>query len=215
MFGQSSGEMGLHRTIDSYPWHKKMCRESNHTNPEEAEMKDAKTPDVATLERRSFCIGAVGALGAISLASLACGGGGGGSNGYVPPQQPPPATGVVTTTESKSSMLAQPDGTVMHFGDGPGGCPNALGTKQGVFLAKDSGGIYAMDASCTHLGGLPVAGGSGFTCPCHGSTFDLNGAVTGGPASSSLQHYLVKETTTGGMLEVDTASVVSASTRLS
>jgi len=180
-------------------------------------MEDTKLEDTnqstaaSTLERRSFCIGAMGALGALSLTSLACGGGGG--DGGTTPTPPPPATGLVATTESKASMLAQPDGTVLHFGTGSG-CPNAFGTKQGVFLGKDANGIYAMDASCTHFGGLPAIGASALTCPCHGSTFDLNGAVTGGPASTNLKHYQVKEVSTGGMLEVDTNSVVAASTRL-
>jgi len=176
-------------------------------------MEDTKTSEVAVLDRRIFCACAMGTLGALSLGSLACGGSGGGGD----PTAPPPGGGggatTVATTESKTSMLAMPDGTVMHYGANAG-CPNAVGTPQGVFLGKDANGIYAMDASCTHLGGLPTVGASALTCPCHGSKYDLNGVVTQGPATGNLKHYLVQEVTAGGMLEVVTSSVVAASTRL-
>lgn len=46
--------------------------------------------------------------------------------------------------------------------------------------------FVAFDAACTHQG-CPVAfTGAGFRCPCHGSTFDQNGQVTAGPASTPL-----------------------------
>jgi Rieske Fe-S protein len=64
-----------------------------------------------------------------------------------------------------------------------------------VVIARDSQGVYAMSAICTHAGCfLEDSTGTiaaGLDCPCHGSTFDGNGAVTGGPARSALQHYLV------------------------
>ena len=64
-----------------------------------------------------------------------------------------------------------------------------------VVVARDANGVYAMSAVCTHAGCLlddsnsTIA--SGLSCPCHGSTFDGSGTVTGGPAQSSLQHYAV------------------------
>ena len=47
---------------------------------------------------------------------------------------------------------------------------------------------YALRAECTHLGCLvqPDAFGSGFACPCHGSNYAADGAVTRGPAPRSL-----------------------------
>jgi len=111
-------------------------------------------------------------------------------------------------------MLAQANGTAHHFGTGAA-CPGVAGAAQGVYLVRDADGIYAVSASCTHLGGLVAPNGSGgFTCPCHGSQFSLNGVPTQGPAASNLPHYLVSEVTPGGMLQINTASVVSASTRL-
>ncbi|WP_217708091.1 Rieske 2Fe-2S domain-containing protein [Nonomuraea rhodomycinica] len=46
--------------------------------------------------------------------------------------------------------------------------------------------FLAFNATCTHQG-CPVSYvGPGFRCPCHGSTFDENGQVTGGPARAPL-----------------------------
>jgi thiosulfate dehydrogenase [quinone] large subunit len=52
--------------------------------------------------------------------------------------------------------------------------------------------FVAFNATCTHQG-CPVSySGAGFHCPCHGSTFDQNGQVTGGPANSPLLKIPVK-----------------------
>jgi Rieske Fe-S protein len=111
-------------------------------------------------------------------------------------------------------MLAQANGTAQHYG-ATSAC--GAGTAQGILLVKDANGIFAMSASCLHLGGQVQASSGGFSCPCHGSTYDANGTVTGGPApvGATLQHYLVRESTPGGTLEVDTTSQVAPSTRLS
>jgi Rieske Fe-S protein len=47
---------------------------------------------------------------------------------------------------------------------------------------------YALRAECTHLGCLvqPEMLGGGFGCPCHGSKYSAEGAVTRGPAPRSL-----------------------------
>ena len=48
---------------------------------------------------------------------------------------------------------------------------------------------FALKAECTHLGCLvafDVAAGKGFACPCHGSMYNMDGAVTRGPAPRSL-----------------------------
>jgi cytochrome b6-f complex iron-sulfur subunit len=62
-------------------------------------------------------------------------------------------------------------------------------------LGRDSGGLYALSAICTHMGCLvpppPTMVAMTMTCPCHGSEYDRNGAVVKGPAPSPLQHYQV------------------------
>lgn len=42
---------------------------------------------------------------------------------------------------------------------------------------------------CTHLGCIPVSGGSygGFFCPCHGSHYDSSGRIREGPAPANLE----------------------------
>ena len=47
---------------------------------------------------------------------------------------------------------------------------------------------YALKAECTHLGCLvqPDPLGAGFACPCHGSKYAADGAVTRGPAPKAL-----------------------------
>ena len=62
-----------------------------------------------------------------------------------------------------------------------------------LVVGRDAGGLFAYTAVCTHNGctiGAPDAMGRS-TCPCHGSQYDGNGAVTGGPASRALVHYEV------------------------
>ena len=114
-------------------------------------------------------------------------------------------------------MLSQPSGTVRDYTTTASGvCPLILGAAQGYYLARDSTGIYAFNASCLHQGGRISPTQTGFGCPCHGSQYDLNGTVTVGPApvGSTLQHYEVSESTPGGVLVIDPAKPVSATTRL-
>jgi glycine/D-amino acid oxidase-like deaminating enzyme/nitrite reductase/ring-hydroxylating ferredoxin subunit len=61
--------------------------------------------------------------------------------------------------------------------------------KTGVFRADD-GTLHAVSLRCTHLGCLLRFNGAERTwdCPCHGSRFDIDGAVLEGPATSPLEH---------------------------
>ncbi len=92
----------------------------------------------------------------------------------------------------------------------------ALGTwtlHGAVIVAQDSGGLFAFSAICTHLGftvNPPDAKGTTI-CPCHGSEFDGEGNVLLGPASTSLQHFVVA--ICNGDVYVNTSKFVSTSTR--
>ncbi len=83
-----------------------------------------------------------------------------------------------------------------------------------VVVARDANGVYAMSRICTHQGcfvdGSDVA--AGLHCPCHGSAFDGNGAVTHGPAGSPLQHYAVTIAADGTMT-VEGAQPVTSDVR--
>lgn len=179
--------------------------------PQPGSSLSTEAPD--GLDRRAFCACAL-AL-ATAAAAVSCGGGGGGSTAAPPPPPPPP--GPVTTSETKTSMLAQPSGTVRDYTTtASGACPMILGAAQGYYLVRDSAGIYAFNASCLHQGGRLNTTQTGFGCPCHGSQYDLNGTVTVGPApvGSILQHYEVSESAPGGVLLIDPSKPVSATTRL-
>lgn len=85
-----------------------------------------------------------------------------------------------------------------------------------IVLGRDAGGLYAMTNVCTHqgcaVGVVGAAGHESLSCPCHGSAFDANGAVTRGPARTPLAHYQIT-TAADGSLSVCVGSIVSASTR--
>jgi nitrite reductase/ring-hydroxylating ferredoxin subunit len=55
-----------------------------------------------------------------------------------------------------------------------------------AFIGRDARGLYAINATCTHLGCLVQRQGEGFACPCHASRFDIGGAVLQGPAQRPL-----------------------------
>lgn len=97
-----------------------------------------------------------------------------------------------------------------------------------IWLCRDEKGVYAFDAECTHLGcdakpntigdadltsQMTVDGLSmGFTCHCHGATYDANGDKPTAPAPSPLRHYLVCATV-GGEAFVDAQQVVESCIR--
>ena len=72
-----------------------------------------------------------------------------------------------------------------------------------VVIGRDTGGLYAMSAVCTHAGCVVVTAGStaaaGLVCDCLGSQFDAIGDVTRGPAGTPLQHYAVDVDASGNI----------------
>jgi Rieske Fe-S protein len=87
---------------------------------------------------------------------------------------------------------------------------------EAVFLGRDSRGLYAMSAACTHAGCMLSVTSSGATpelvCPCHASLFDVNGAVTHGPARTPLQHFQV-DVASDGSITVQGGEPISADAR--
>ncbi|TAN36706.1 MAG: ubiquinol-cytochrome c reductase iron-sulfur subunit [Verrucomicrobia bacterium] len=80
-----------------------------------------------------------------------------------------------------------------------------------LFLVRKGNTFRAVSGVCTHLGCtvLRNSKGNGFHCPCHGSQFNENAVVTGGPAPRPLPWYLV-ELSRDGRLVVNAAHVVAA-----
>lgn len=125
----------------------------------------------------------------LGLAVLAaCGGGAperatnGAGGGYGPQEQP--------TEDAALAVLDDvPLGGALVVADGPGGKPVVL-------TRSEDGDVAALSAVCTHKGCTVEVepDGSGLRCPCHGSTYDLTGANTGGPAPAPLPPVAVAVT---------------------
>jgi cytochrome b6-f complex iron-sulfur subunit len=85
--------------------------------------------------------------------------------------------------------------------------------RQRVTIVRTDAGMCAISNTCTHLGCVVATTEIGFDCPCHGSRFDAEGTVLGGPAPRPLAWFKL-EMSPNGELEVDTAAPVPAGTFL-
>lgn len=79
------------------------------------------------------------------------------------------------------------------------------------FLVRGENGLLALWQRCTHLGcAVPWVEAEGqFHCPCHGSVYDRNGEVTGGPAPRPLDTFPVA--VKDGEIWVDTSKPIERS----
>jgi cytochrome b6-f complex iron-sulfur subunit len=61
--------------------------------------------------------------------------------------------------------------------------------EQKVFVVHGPSGFFALSATCTHLGCMTryERENNRIFCPCHGSQFAVDGAVTAGPAPRALR----------------------------
>lgn len=80
--------------------------------------------------------------------------------------------------------------------------------SQKVFLEVTRGRLRCMTAICTHLGCTVNAVETGYKCPCHGSTYDIDGRNTGGPAPLPLVFYTVYKGASGDLL-VDKSRLIN------
>lgn len=58
-----------------------------------------------------------------------------------------------------------------------------------LVLVRDGDSYVALDLTCTHQGCALSKRREQLVCPCHGSRFDLKGAVLRGPAAEPLRTY--------------------------
>lgn len=86
--------------------------------------------------------------------------------------------------------------------------------QQKLYVAHSDAGFYAMSAECTHLGCMTryLEDEQKIVCPCHGSKFDTEGVVRGGPAPRPLDR--LKVVLQEGQLVVDTRLKVDNKTVL-
>jgi len=80
-----------------------------------------------------------------------------------------------------------------------------------VAVFRDPEGVYAISMVCTHLGCIVKPSTTGFDCPCHGSRFAHDGAVTKGPAPKALPWLGVSVAANG--ITVDEDATVPAGTK--
>ncbi|HKV12565.1 MAG TPA: Rieske 2Fe-2S domain-containing protein [Thermoanaerobaculia bacterium] len=93
-----------------------------------------------------------------------------------------------------------------------------LGTRlplssQRVTIVRTEAGMAAISNTCTHLGCVVATSEIGFDCPCHGSRFDAEGTVLGGPAPRPLPWFKLS-LAPNGEVEVDTSTPVDPGTYL-
>ena len=71
-----------------------------------------------------------------------------------------------------------------------------------VWVVRDTEGIYALFAKCTHLGCTPrwLKSEQKFKCPCHGSGFYISGINFEGPAPRALERVRVARADDGQLL---------------
>ncbi len=58
-----------------------------------------------------------------------------------------------------------------------------------LLIRREDGTFLALTSRCTHQGCTVKPSRSFLVCPCHGSTFDLNGKVLRGPARTPLPRF--------------------------
>jgi menaquinol-cytochrome c reductase iron-sulfur subunit len=100
-----------------------------------------------------------------------------------------------------------------------------------IFIGREPGGLYAISATCTHLGctvkmvnlsqpkkvqlrGKTVEVAREFHCPCHGSKYYGDGTNYAGPAPKPLTWYRLEASAEDGQLVVDLSQQVDRNFRL-
>lgn len=77
--------------------------------------------------------------------------------------------------------------------------------ERNVWVVKNERGMYVLVAICRHLGCTPnwYDDKKRFQCPCHGSIYDIEGNVRGGPAPRTLWRAAVSIDPVDGQIVVD------------
>ncbi|MDQ1739365.1 MAG: hypothetical protein QOE53_1017 [Pseudonocardiales bacterium] len=127
---------------------------------------------VSGISRRSMLV--AGAIGIPGVALVAC------SQAKAPAGEPTPG----------SSSSPAGGGPLAKLSDIPvGEAISATGPDGGdiIIVRTAETTVEAYSAICTHEGCTVKPAGKELDCPCHGSVFDLKGAVLNGPALRPLR----------------------------
>ncbi|HFQ93679.1 MAG TPA: Rieske (2Fe-2S) protein [Anaerolineae bacterium] len=127
-----------------------------------------------TISRRDFLKLGAGALGALAVLEM-----GGVSLMFMQPRSLDGEFGGQVTAGPVDSF---PPGSVTEFPDG-----------RFYLIRAQDGGFLAVYGRCTHLGCAVSweADANRFFCPCHASSFDVNGSVTNPPAPRALDTFAI------------------------
>ena len=82
-----------------------------------------------------------------------------------------------------------------------------------ICIVREGNRVAAISTTCTHLGCSVSISDTGFACPCHGSRYDQDGNVTGGPAPKALPWFKVS-LAPNGEIEVDKNAPIDPGTYL-
>jgi thiosulfate dehydrogenase [quinone] large subunit len=94
-----------------------------------------------------------------------------------------------SSTEQSAGPATSPGTTIVAVADIAVGSSKSFTAPNGApayLLRPTADSFLAFLVACTHQGCPVVSTGPGFRCACHGSTFDGDGQVTAGPATSPL-----------------------------
>ncbi|MGA1602625.1 MAG: ubiquinol-cytochrome c reductase iron-sulfur subunit [Prochlorothrix sp.] len=107
---------------------------------------------------------------------------------------PPPAAPAASTAPAPREDGFASIGSVAEL-DEAGSLSSLNFQGKQVVVARDPANpdvVVALDSLCTHQGCTVTWDAESFACPCHGSSFNLDGTVAAGPASSPLPVYEAK-----------------------
>jgi cytochrome b6-f complex iron-sulfur subunit len=111
--------------------------------------------------------------------------------------------GLFRFMDTQTEPSPQTDFDLGSPGKYPLGSRTILPGVPGLLIHSQSG-FSALSLVCTHLGCTVQSQSDGFTCPCHGSRFDLQGNIIRGPAGKPL-HPLRTGITSDGNLHLYTS----------
>jgi|TARA_Y100000816_G_C25989421_1_gene516764 cytochrome b6-f complex iron-sulfur subunit len=101
---------------------------------------------------------------------------------------------------------------LIPIGDLPEPGDEILFTEMKTIVRRQSENeVVAISLVCTHLGCTVNRIETGFLCPCHGSQYDGDGNVVGGPAPSTLPWLEIKKVP-GNQIEVNTGEFIPENT---
>jgi Rieske Fe-S protein len=152
-----------------------------------------------TINRRNFLEKALGVTMAAAVAPSLLK----ATDAFASGGSEPLGTVVLNLNETKFNKLKNLDGSVVY--------PNNINSFYNFVITRISTSSFSVVAAkCTHLGCLVSpydTSSTRITCGCHGSQFDINGAVKTGPASKPLKQYQNTYDATANTLTITDASL--------